>query len=336
MQNIYHSNAVTLNKRPNHIPSASPLHYNGKNRFNAFTIPENLPKRLIAESYKASDRNHKIPSATSPLMMTSGVSPKDKLTEFSRTEKKLEAIDSRAEFVLANQGPSPLPLSGKAGAKITLVNRQNSVQLNKQLAAADQVHMPKFRANLYKETLPINLKTKDELQYSRNVKTFGTLPSRFSDAPIVKQTMSQFNRSEQKSFEPSLNHMTSTVSHWRALRGLDSPTEKHQQMLAQERDAYATPTKIKNAVEDMTRTFSNYEAFKRDVSPQANKTHYRQFLSTITASPTNWDSSIGSALEYNKRIIAFKNKEQGLRTLALNVNRTHDLTRENSQRSLDI
>ena len=127
MQNIYHSNEVSINKRPNHIPQPSPLQYNGKDRINAFKIPEALVKRLVSESYRASDRNHKIPSVCSPIMMTSGVSPRDRLTELSRTVKKLEAIKVRAEFVLANQGPSPLPLSGRAGTQINLANWDNSV-----------------------------------------------------------------------------------------------------------------------------------------------------------------------------------------------------------------
>ena len=86
----------------------------------------------------------------------------------------------------------------------------------------------------------------------------------------------------------------------------------------------------------MTRTFSNYEAFKRDLSPHADKTEYRHFLANITSARSAWDSSIANALQFNKRIVAFKNKEQGLRTQALNANKTHDMTRVNSQRSLDI
>lgn len=54
----------------------------------------------MAETFKASDRNHKIPTTTSPLMMTSGVSPHDKLKEMSSTQDRLSAFEKRSDFVL--------------------------------------------------------------------------------------------------------------------------------------------------------------------------------------------------------------------------------------------
>ena len=73
-------------------------------------------------------------------------------------------------------------------------------------------------------------------------------------------------------------------------------------------------------VEEMNRSFNNYEAFKRDLNPNASKVDYRQFLSSMQKGKTSYDSNIQHAIEFNKRIIAYKNKEQGLRTNALQVN----------------
>lgn len=41
--------------------------------------------RVVSDSYKTGDRNYKNAAATSPYMMTSGVSPSDKVKEMAST-----------------------------------------------------------------------------------------------------------------------------------------------------------------------------------------------------------------------------------------------------------
>ena len=76
------------------------------------------------------------------------------------------------------------------------------------------------------------------------------------------------------------NHFTSSISHWRATRALDSPMEKKDHM-EKVPDALFSPTKIPKPSEEMNRSFANYEAYKKDLSPQASKTEYRQFLTEV-------------------------------------------------------
>jgi hypothetical protein len=86
MSNIYFSNTVTMNKRPNPFPPTVDYKYAQQDRINKFHPPGGeSPRRLVAETFKASDRNHKIPTTTSPLMMTAGVAPQDKIKEMSKT-----------------------------------------------------------------------------------------------------------------------------------------------------------------------------------------------------------------------------------------------------------
>lgn len=88
-------------------------------------------------------------------------------------------------------------------------------------------------------------------------------------------------------------------------------------------DALFSPTKIPKPSEEMNRSFANYEAFKKDMSPQASKTEYRQFLTEVQKNKLSYDSNISHAMEHHKKCIAFKNKEQGLRTRALQQNAEH-------------
>jgi hypothetical protein len=73
--------------------------------------------------------------------------------------------------------------------------------------------------------------------------------------------------------------------------------------------SYFSPTKLTIPAEEMARSFANYEAFKKDLSPSASKVDYRHFLTGVQTGKVNYDSNIQNMLEYNKRIIAFKNKE---------------------------
>lgn len=68
--------------------------------------------------------------------------------------------------------------------------------------------------------------------------------------------------------------------------------------------------RIAPLVEEMSRSFNNYEAFRRDLNPSANKANYQQFLGSLQGQKAQtYDSNINHAIEYNKKIIAYKNKE---------------------------
>lgn len=69
MANIYSSNAIRINKRPNHIPLPVAVHYHSEHKLNQFSVQRNQLQRVVAETYQATDRNHKIPVTDSPLMM---------------------------------------------------------------------------------------------------------------------------------------------------------------------------------------------------------------------------------------------------------------------------
>lgn len=163
-----------------------------------------------------------------------------------------------------------MPLAGHANQPLKLVSRHNSVNLHKQLEQneAAQQFSP-FRANQYKETLPISPKVKQmplspreqTIQQAREAASYTDAPIvqhtlKNSEAPIVQHTLSNsnsfsktFNSFSPKGSQTNLHHpnggqdgagaamnpqphshLTSTISHWRATRGLDSPLEKAKMM----------------------------------------------------------------------------------------------------------
>ena len=83
MSNIYYSNTVTMNKRSKPIPDSVAFKYDNLDRINKFHCDS--PRRLVAETFKPGERSYKVPTTTSPLMMTSGVAPSDKLKEMAKT-----------------------------------------------------------------------------------------------------------------------------------------------------------------------------------------------------------------------------------------------------------
>lgn len=95
---------------------------------------------------------------------------------------------------------------------------------------------------------------------------------------LQRSTLKQTNQ-----YSPSVNHLTSTVTHWRAVRGLDSPKEKADHINLSGGDAYRTPIRIQPLAEEMNRSFNNYEAFRRDMQPEASKANYQKFLGSLQA-----------------------------------------------------
>jgi hypothetical protein len=63
-------------------------------------------------------------------MMTSGVSPIDRIKESSRTELKIDLFKKRADFILQNQGPTVLPLAGHGGSPLKLAPRYSSLHIS--------------------------------------------------------------------------------------------------------------------------------------------------------------------------------------------------------------
>jgi len=102
MSNIYYSNTVTISKRPKPIPDSIPVNYISQDRINKFQVSNDSHKRFVSETFKAGDRNHKIPTTISPIMMTSGVSPVDRVKESAKIQEKLELFRKKSDYILPN------------------------------------------------------------------------------------------------------------------------------------------------------------------------------------------------------------------------------------------
>lgn len=74
--NQYFSNTVSFNLRSPPVPNTVPYQYKGTDRINNFQTNV-VDRRQISDTYRASDRNYSHPARTSPVMMTTGVHPKD-------------------------------------------------------------------------------------------------------------------------------------------------------------------------------------------------------------------------------------------------------------------
>lgn len=99
---------------------------------------------------------------------------------------------------------------------------------------------------------------------------------------------------------------------------------------------YTSNSRIQPPVEDMNRSFNNYESYKRDLKPAASKLEYRKFLSAMQTGKRAYDSNISNAIEYNKRVIAYKNKEQNLRHGALKMNVDHSAIQKKAMQSIAV
>lgn len=49
-----------------------------------------------------------------------------------------------------------------------------------------------------------------------------------------------------------------------------------------------------------------------------------------------YDSNIQAGLEFNKRIVEYKGKEQGLRAAALRVNTVHGIVQKKSMKEIEV
>ena len=89
-------------------------------------------------------------------MMEAGVSEADRFKDFSRTIVKLTSFQKKTDSLLANQGPSVLPLAGVGGHPIRFALRNNSVDVAQKLKDLQRINLYRFKANQYKETLSLN------------------------------------------------------------------------------------------------------------------------------------------------------------------------------------
>lgn len=143
-------------------------------------------------------------------MTTDGVSPVDALREQARTELKLTALTNRDCFILPNQGPSVLPLAGKAGSPFILA--QQARPKSKRHSVKDvPATFERFRPTQFKETLPVspNLSPREE--------AVGFKPGSkdYAEPFVVRRTFETINNPAPKTFRPT--HATSNVSHWRTI-----------------------------------------------------------------------------------------------------------------------
>ena len=127
MGNMYLSNTISINKRPNPIPQPVPVSYEPLDRASQFKVIPGAQRRLISETYRVSDRNARIPISKSPLIMEAGISEADRQIDLSRTMTKLASLQKKVESLLPNQGPAVLPLAGVGGHPIKLALRNYSV-----------------------------------------------------------------------------------------------------------------------------------------------------------------------------------------------------------------
>ena len=80
------------------------------------------------------------------------------------------------------------------------------------------------------------------------------------------------------------------MSHWRGIVALDSPEHKNAKINSSMRGY--TPMRVKQPCDDMKTSFDNYEAFKRDLEPNASKIDFRRFLTNLTKTKNIYDTNI--------------------------------------------
>jgi hypothetical protein len=152
----------------------------------------------------------------------------------------------------------------------------------------------------------------------------------YSDAHIVRSSVDKIVNNE--SYRPggsTITHITSKITNWRSIAAMDSRSDRAER-LKNSPEAFNNPIRIEPAANQMSRVFNNYESFKRDLSPGSSKGDYGHFLDNLTVNKNSYDSNMSQTIEYNKRIIAYRNKEQVLRTLALRVNPDQDKAQKDS------
>jgi len=86
MANMYYSNTIGINKRIQAMPKPIPFRYVGPDKLNNFHASKDAHRRYVSETFRAGDRNHKVPTTSSPIMMTSGVSPAHFINDHARTK----------------------------------------------------------------------------------------------------------------------------------------------------------------------------------------------------------------------------------------------------------
>ena len=66
--------------------------------------------------------------------------------------------------------------------------------------------------------------------------------------------------------------------------------------------------------------FKKYSNFRQEFDPNASKADYKHFLDRVVQEKRHYDSNISDSLGYQKRFLAYKNKELAQRAAALHGN----------------
>lgn len=130
-----------------------------------------------------------------------------------------------------------------------------------------------------------------------------------------------------------LNHETSTVSNWRELNR-KSVQETADELKNRSQSPTFGPQPMTTDSNHMVRTFRNYEAYKRDLSPNGSKVEYQHFLKNMTKDKNIYDSNISGILDHHRKVIAYRNREQFTRAQTLCVN--EDTNKEVMRTSNDL
>ncbi len=241
-----------------------------------------------------------------------------------------------------------LPLAGVGGVPI----KMPAPELTHSPEKGNSLKINEFRANQFKETLSTRF---NESVFARNKPALSAKPralattadmhsaamsakpptGNFLDVPIVARTLRQDQQKEQTSAQierltsqqkaapvehRQLNHTTSMTSNWRALSST-TPRERASQIQAKESSSvFEPPGMVSAPVQEMTRIFRNYDSFRRDVSPGLSKADYQKFLGKMVQEKNMHDSNMNHTLDVQRKIVAFRQKEQHTRAHTLCVN----------------
>ena len=84
------------------------------------------------------------------------------------------------------------------------------------------------------------------------------------------------------------------------------------------------PRKILRDVDETTKMYKKYSAFRQQVETGASKADYKHYLERMVREKPTYDFNMNHTLNTQKKILAFKNRELSQRASALNGNSDMD------------
>lgn len=95
------------------------------------------------------------------------------------------------------------------------------------------------------------------------------------------------------------------------------------------------PRKILRDVDETSKMYKKYSAFRQQTDMNASKTDYKHYLERMVREKPTFDFNMNHTLNQQKKILAFKNRELAQRACALQGNRDMDLVHQSlEQQSL--